>query len=46
MPVNGAASPEPSQWPQHVGILAMDIYFPHQFVDQVSAVGQLDFMVQ
>merc|ERR1719461_1080413 len=24
------------QWPQDVGILAMDIYFPHQFVDQAE----------
>merc|ERR1711913_212408 len=23
-------------WPQDVGILAMDIYFPHQFVDQAE----------
>ena len=23
-------------WPQQVGILAMDIYFPHQYVDQVG----------
>ena len=22
-------------WPHNVGIIAMDIYFPHQFVDQV-----------
>jgi len=24
------------QWPQDVGILAMDIYFPHQYVDQAE----------
>jgi len=24
------------QWPQQVGIIAMDIYFPHQYVDQAE----------
>ena len=24
-------------WPSDVGILAMDIYFPHQYVDQVGS---------
>merc|ERR1712038_1679548 len=26
----------PQTWPQQVGILAMDIYFPHQYVDQAE----------
>ena len=28
-------------WPQDVGILAMDIYFPHQYVDQVKPASLL-----
>jgi len=31
---NGVSSTH--QWPHDVGILAMDIYFPHQFVDQAE----------
>jgi len=27
---------ERHHWPQHVGIIAMDIYFPHQYVDQAE----------
>ena len=37
MPANNATNGISSShhWPQDVGILAMDIYFPHQYVDQV-----------
>ena len=38
MPANNTTNGVSSvthQWPHDVGILAMDIYFPHQFVDQV-----------
>lgn len=35
---NGASNGDMGvgQWPQDVGIVAMDIYFPHQFVDQAE----------
>ena len=40
----------PQTWPQQVGILAMDIYFPHQYVDQVCsprpAVSPLNIPLQ
>ena len=40
----------PQTWPQQVGILAMDIYFPHQYVDQVCsprpAVSPLNISLQ
>ena len=41
MPGSGEPARQPGPgpapgWPDNVGILAMDIYFPHQFVDQVS----------
>ena len=37
MPANNTTNGDSSthHWPHDVGILAMDIYFPHQFVDQV-----------
>ncbi|XP_023343729.1 hydroxymethylglutaryl-CoA synthase 1 [Eurytemora carolleeae] len=31
---NGTSHPTPVGWPENVGILAVDIYFPAQYVDQ------------
>ena len=32
---NGTSHPAPGAWPENVGILAVDIYFPAQYVEQV-----------
>ena len=35
--LNGDAATPRGAWPDNVGIIAMDIYFPAQYVDQVGA---------